>query len=57
MILKEESYYTGLNIKACYFNRHKIYKAATEIINQQQLSEYVEIDAQYLKISLKGTQP
>ena len=37
--------------------RHKLYKAASQIIQEQKLSNEIEIDSQYLSINLKGTKP
>ena len=35
--------------------RHKLYKTASQIIQEQKLSDEIEIDSQYLSINLKGT--
>ena len=35
--------------------RHKLYKVASQIIQEQKLSDEIEIDSQYLSINLKGT--
>ena len=35
--------------------RHKLYKVASQIIQEQKLSNEIEIDSQYLSINLKGT--
>ena len=35
--------------------RHKLYKTASQIIQEQKLSNEIEIDSQYLSINLKGT--
>ena len=37
--------------------RHKLYKASLQIIQEQKLSDEIEIDSQYLSIRLKGTKP
>lgn len=35
--------------------RRKLYKTASQIIQEQKLSNEIEIDSQYLSINLKGT--
>ena len=53
--LEDEAHFLGASITTCFFMRHKLYNAATEIVSQQTLSENVEIDTEYFKINLKGT--
>lgn len=55
--LEDEAYYMNTSITTCFYMRHKLYKAASQIIQNQRLSEEVEIDSQYLSINLKGTKP
>ena len=43
------------SITTCFYMRHKLYKAASQIIQEQKLSDEIEIDSQYLSINLKGT--
>lgn len=38
-----------------FYMRHKLYKTASQIIQEQKLSDEIEIDSQYLSINLKGT--
>ena len=45
------------SITTCFYRRHKLYKAASQIIQEQKLSDEIEIDSQYLSINLKGTKP
>lgn len=45
------------SITTCFYMRHKLYKAASQIIQEQKLSDEIEIDSQYLSINLKGTKP
>ena len=45
------------SITTCFYMRHKLYKAASQIIQEQKLSNEIEIDSQYLSINLKGTKP
>lgn len=43
------------SITTCFYMRHKLYKTASQIIQEQKLSDEIEIDSQYLSINLKGT--
>ena len=43
------------SITTCFYMRHKLYKTASQIIQEQKLSNEIEIDSQYLSINLKGT--
>ncbi len=36
------------SITTCFYMRHKLYKAASQIIQEQKLSDEIEIDSQYL---------
>ena len=53
--LKDEAYFMNTSITTCFYMRHKLYKAASQIIQEQKLSDEIEIDSQYLSINLKGT--
>lgn len=55
--LKEESYQTGLSITTCFYMRHKLNKAASDILEQSKLSGLTEVDGAYFSINLKGTKP
>lgn len=57
MKLEDEAHFLGTSITTCFCMRHKLYHAATEIINKQTLSGETEVDTQYLSINLKGTKP
>lgn len=57
LTLEDEAHFVGVSITTCFYMRHKLYNAATEIIRNQILSEEVQVDTQYLKINLKGTKP
>ena len=43
------------SITTCFYMRHKLYKTASQIIQEQKLRDEIEIDSQYLSINLKGT--
>ena len=45
----------NISITTCFYMRHKLYKAASQIIQEQKLRDEIEIDSQYLSINLKGT--
>lgn len=45
----------NISITTCFYMRHKLYKVAPQIIQEQKLSDEIEIDSQYLSINLKGT--
>lgn len=55
LTLKDEAYFMNTSITTCFYMRHKLYKAASQIIQEQKLSDEIEIDSQYLSINLKGT--
>lgn len=57
MKLEDEAHFLNTSVTTCFYMRHKLYAAASEIIQKQKLSEEVEIDAEYLSINLKGTKP
>ena len=57
MTLADEAHFLGVSQTTCFYMRHKLYHAASEIINSQRLSGEVEIDTQYMSINLKGTRP
>lgn len=46
-----------LSITTCFALRHKLYKAVSELMEAEPLSEEVELDDMYLSINLKGTKP
>ena len=37
--LKDEAYFMNTSITTCFYMRHKLYKAASQIIQEQKLSE------------------
>lgn len=55
--LADEAHFLNVSKTTCFFMRHKLYSAVTEIISQQLLSGSIELDTEYLKINLKGTKP
>lgn len=57
LTLEDTTHFIGVSVTTCFYMRHKLYNAATEIINNQILSEEVQVDTEYLKINLKGTKP
>ena len=57
MTLADEAHFMDTTVTTCFYMRHKLYKAASEIVQKQKLSEEVEMDAEYLNINLKGTKP
>lgn len=42
--LEDEAHFLNVSITTCFFVLHKLYNAATEIVNQQTLSDTVEVD-------------
>ena len=57
MTLDNEAYILGTSKTTCFYMRHKLYHAASEIMSHQKLPSEVEIDTQYKSINLKGTRP
>ena len=57
MPLEGEAQVLGTSKITCFYMRHKLYHAASEIMGHQKLSGEVEIDTQYKSINLKGTRP
>lgn len=57
LTLGDEAYYMNVSKTTCFIMRHKLYRAASEIISQQKLSGEVEVDSMYMSINLKGTKP
>ncbi|MZK55041.1 IS1595 family transposase, partial [Coprobacillus sp. BIOML-A1] len=55
LTLKDEAYFMNTSITTCFYMRHKLYKTASQIIQEQKLSNEIEIDSQYLSINLKET--
>ena len=55
--IADEAHFLNVSKTTCFFMRHKLYSAATEIISQQLLSGSIELDTEYLKINRKGTKP
>ena len=57
MNLEDEAQVLGTSKTTCFYMRHKLHHAASEIMSHQKLSGEVEIDTQYKSINLKGTLP
>ena len=57
MTLDNEAHILGTSKTTCFYKRHKLYHAASEIMACQKLSGEVEMDTQYKSINLKGTRP
>ena len=57
MPLEGEAQILGTSKTNCFYMRHKLYHASSEIMGHQKLSGEVEIDTQYKSINLKGTRP
>ena len=57
MPLEGEAQVLGTSKTTCFYMRHKLYHAASEIMGYQKLFYEVEIDTQYKNINLKGTRP
>ena len=57
MPLEGEAQVLGTSKITCFYMRHKLYHAASEIMGHQKLSGEVEIDTQYKSINLKGYTP
>ena len=57
MPLEGEAQVLETSKTTCFYMRHKLYHAASEIMGHQKLSGEVEIDTQYKSINLKGTRP
>lgn len=57
MTLEDQAQVLGTSKTICFYMRHKLYHAASEIMGHQKLSGEVEIDTQYKSINLKGTRP
>ena len=55
--LKDEVHFLSISMTKCFYMRHKLYHAATEIINHQIISGKIKVDTQYLSLTLKGTCP
>ena len=55
--LEDEAHFLKTSRTTCFYMRHKLYHAASEIMGHQKLSGEVEIDTQYKSINLKGTRP
>ena len=55
MSLREEAYYMGLSITACFFMRHKLYSAAAREMAKEKMVGDTELDCSYYRINLKGT--
>ena len=55
MPLEGEAQVLETSKTTCFYMRHKLYHAASEIMGHQELSGEVEIDTQYKSINLKGT--
>ena len=57
MPLEGEAQVLGTSKTTCFYMRHKLYHAASEIMGHQKLSGEVEIDTQYKKISVEEIRP
>ena len=57
MPLEGEAQVLGTSKTTCFYMRHKLYHAASEIMGHQKLSGEVEIDTQYKSINKNGTRP
>ena len=57
MTLEGETQILGTSKTTCFYMRHKLYHAASEIMGHQKLFYEVEIDTQYKSLNLKGTRP
>ena len=57
MPLEGEAQVLETSKTTCFYMRHKLYHAASEIMGHQKLSGEVEIDTLYKSINLKGTRP
>lgn len=55
--LEDEAHFMKTSVTTCFYMRHKLYKAASQVIQKQKLSGEIEIDSEYLSINLKGTKP
>lgn len=55
MKLVDISHFVGISVTSAFFNRHKLYKAISQIKKDEKLETFVEVDANYRKINLKGT--
>lgn len=55
--LREEEVAIGLTKTTCFHMRHKLYEAASRIVDSQKLSGQIELDPTYTKINLKGRKP
>ena len=57
MTLDNEAHILVTSKTTCFYMRHKLYHAASEIMSHQKLPSEVEIDTPYKSINLKGTRP
>lgn len=57
LTLEQEAVIIGKSITTCFYMRHKLYRAISNLVDSQILYEEVETDCTYLKINLKGTKP
>ena len=57
MNIEDEAQVLGTSKTTCFYMRHKLYRAVSEIMGHQKLFYEVEIDTQYKSINLKGTRP
>jgi transposase-like protein len=55
--LREESYFLGLSITTCYFMRHKLYRAVSDLQLKEKMEKTTQLDSSYFKLNLKGTKP
>lgn len=55
--LKQESDALKITQASLFYWRHKLYEAISEVKKDIYLSGYIQIDAKYVQINLKGTRP
>lgn len=55
--INSESYHMKLSIISYFALPHNLYKAVSELMEAELLSEEVELDAMYFSINLKGIKP
>lgn len=57
LTLSQEAIQISKSITTCFYMRHKLYRAISDLIESQILSNHIEMDFTYHKINLKGTKP
>ena len=43
LTLEDTAHFVGVSVPTCFYMRHKLYNAATKLINKQILSEEVQV--------------